>query len=401
MTNTMSDDRKALVENLKVRVPMGADVLDTELAIHITLGELRAIINALSAQPSPDAAQEPDIQIDRMLDEMPIAKEKCDRWHHMVKHTEAQKVLMRQDREAYEAARKAITDRFAALQTCLSASQAMRKLERAGWPDAAQGGECGEVVEGQFEAALSQLIAGLLAGNRNWNEDKVAVLNLWDRRRAASAGKPVSKVLLVAALQELAGLDYDETFDHCLHLPSATWCAECKPQIERRAAFLDAVKHLGVIDDDRIGTARAEPHPPADAVSSVPDLDEWFAGNGHYADKVYERLNYDSLKRVYTEAEVRRLLSISSPVAVSSVQDATTPIASLIAKHAEMLEANPYAYFELAYTRTTDWMAWLCSNAREDDPDRKVLARGQGTSPHQACSQALEFLAGGKENGNG
>lgn len=41
----------------------------------------------------------------------------------------------------------------------------------------------------------------------------------------------------------------------------------------------------------------------------VADLDEWFAGNGHYADKVYEQLNYDSLKRVYTEAEVRKLLA--------------------------------------------------------------------------------------------
>lgn len=65
------------------------------------------------------------------------------------------------------------------------------------------------------------------------------------------------------------------------------------------------------------------------------------------------------------------------------------PIQELIARHATLLETNPYAYFELAYTRRTEWMAWLCSKPREDDPDRVVLASGQGSTPEEACADAL------------
>lgn len=72
------------------------------------------------------------------------------------------------------------------------------------------------------------------------------------------------------------------------------------------------------------------------------------------------------------------------------------PIRELITKHAEMLESGPYAhycYFELAYTRHTGWMAWICSNQREQDPNRKILAKGQGSTPDEACRIALEMLA--------
>lgn len=71
---------------------------------------------------------------------------------------------------------------------------------------------------------------------------------------------------------------------------------------------------------------------------------------------------------------------------------AEDPIRALIAKHAELLADGPYAhycYFELAFTRHTGWMAWLCSNQREQDPDRVVLANGQGSTPDEACRAAL------------
>lgn len=67
-------------------------------------------------------------------------------------------------------------------------------------------------------------------------------------------------------------------------------------------------------------------------------------------------------------------------------------IDALIAMHALLLESNPYTYFELAYTRTTGWMAWICSNAREQDPDRKILAQGQGDTAEEACENALDQL---------
>lgn len=75
---------------------------------------------------------------------------------------------------------------------------------------------------------------------------------------------------------------------------------------------------------------------------------------------------------------------------------ADSPLQKLIAAHAEMLEANPYCYFELAYTRRTEWMAWLCSKPQEDDPGRIVLAKGQGSTPEEAAIDALEFMAAEK-----
>lgn len=65
------------------------------------------------------------------------------------------------------------------------------------------------------------------------------------------------------------------------------------------------------------------------------------------------------------------------------------PIKRLIAMHNELLGEYPYCYFELAYTRRTDWMAWLCTKPREDDPERKVLACGQGLTAEEACAEAI------------
>lgn len=81
------------------------------------------------------------------------------------------------------------------------------------------------------------------------------------------------------------------------------------------------------------------------------------------------------------------------------------PIRALIAKHAEMVAddgAYPhYCYFELAYTRHTAWMAWLCSKPREDDPSRKVITSGQGQTPDEACRAALDVLAKRAADGGG
>lgn len=65
-------------------------------------------------------------------------------------------------------------------------------------------------------------------------------------------------------------------------------------------------------------------------------------------------------------------------------------IEQLIALHASLLVENPYAYFELAYTRQSEWMAWITSKPREDDPNRKVIACGQGSTPDEAAKDALE-----------
>lgn len=74
---------------------------------------------------------------------------------------------------------------------------------------------------------------------------------------------------------------------------------------------------------------------------------------------------------------------------------AADPIKRLIAMHNELLGEYPYCYFELAYTRRTDWMAWLCTKPREDDPERKVLACGQGLTAEEACAEAIAAIQKG------
>lgn len=66
-----------------------------------------------------------------------------------------------------------------------------------------------------------------------------------------------------------------------------------------------------------------------------------------------------------------------------------TNLSKVMAIHAELLEENPYCYFELAYTRYTDWMAWICTNSRDHDPSRKVLLCGQGSTAEEACADGL------------
>jgi hypothetical protein len=68
--------------------------------------------------------------------------------------------------------------------------------------------------------------------------------------------------------------------------------------------------------------------------------------------------------------------------------------------HAALLEENPYCYCEVAYTRQTGWMAWLCSDRYEDDSQRRVLARGQGRTPNEAAAAAVESFCDGGPSAN-
>jgi hypothetical protein len=65
------------------------------------------------------------------------------------------------------------------------------------------------------------------------------------------------------------------------------------------------------------------------------------------------------------------------------------PLDMLVAYHAEVLQVHPYAYFELAYSRSTGWMAWVCTNVINRDKGRHVLAVGGGATHDEACRNAL------------
>ncbi len=74
------------------------------------------------------------------------------------------------------------------------------------------------------------------------------------------------------------------------------------------------------------------------------------------------------------------------------------PLRRLIAQHAALLEHNEYAYFELCYHRTTGWMAWITDKPLcmppVVNPDRKVLAQGQGHTADDACHSAIQAMRG-------
>jgi len=109
------------------------------------------------------------------------------------------------------------------------------------------------------------------------------------------------------------------------------------------------------------------------------------------------KLTDTTLMQLYTlanrhgyQAFARHAKNLLAPTQQPSGEVKDDPITALLAMHAEVLDQNEYAYFELAYTRRTEWMAWICSNHRDDDPNRKVLARGQGSTPHEACAAAID-----------
>lgn len=102
---------------------------------------------------------------------------------------------------------------------------------------------------------------------------------------------------------------------------------------------------------------------------------------------------------VYAVEQMKQRVHVVDAAPVQAQEDARDAVRALIATHAEMLEDNAYAYFELAYTRQTGWMAWITDKplygAAVVNPDRKVLANGQGDTPDEACADAARAAQGG------
>ena len=84
--------------------------------------------------------------------------------------------------------------------------------------------------------------------------------------------------------------------------------------------------------------------------------------------------------------------------AADSVLEDADPIRALIAEHAAILDQNESAYFELCYHRATGWMAWITDKPLcmppVVNPDRKVLAQGQGDTADEACHDAARKQGG-------
>lgn len=79
------------------------------------------------------------------------------------------------------------------------------------------------------------------------------------------------------------------------------------------------------------------------------------------------------------ELGVAGALVATQQVQVLSGMDNVTKALELFEK---AREANPYLYFELAYTRQTDWMCWLID---KQGGGRVVLCEAQGMTPDEAA----------------
>ena len=112
-------------------------------------------------------------------------------------------------------------------------------------------------------------------------------------------------------------------------------------------------------------------------------------------------VNHDVFHRWMRSVMDKTVAALTAPQAQADARDA---IRELIAKHRAELEHNDYAYFELAYTRRTGWMAWITDKPLNGgpviNPDRKVLARGQGDTPEGACAAAIAAQAAQQTQGD-
>lgn len=64
-------------------------------------------------------------------------------------------------------------------------------------------------------------------------------------------------------------------------------------------------------------------------------------------------------------------------------------IAALMEYHAEQLDANPYAYFEIHYSRQAGWEALVGKSGGATADLSLALASGKGNSPEDAARNAL------------
>ncbi len=80
----------------------------------------------------------------------------------------------------------------------------------------------------------------------------------------------------------------------------------------------------------------------------------------------------------------------------------------LIELHDKLVQEDPYTYFELAYTRQTGYMAFICDRPAEGiigsatyGENRTILAKGQGDSAEEACAEALKnYIPKGYNSGS-
>ena len=100
---------------------------------------------------------------------------------------------------------------------------------------------------------------------------------------------------------------------------------------------------------------------------------------------------------LYTAA-IRSIGSMDTAVTALTIT-AENAIVRAARLFSQAQEDNAYFYFELAYTRQTEWMCWLVDKSRKAAPGEPaseqgflVLAYGQSRDPALACYAVLRQL---------
>lgn len=198
---------------------------------------------------------------------------------------------------------------------------------------------------------------------------------------------------------------FDPDGERYRYLRSLFWsdgpmCVVMNPKV---AVKLGHECPFGELLDAKIDAARG-------AATATRDL--WEALPGYLIDNCEgEPVTEEMLQRA-VEAMLKdpRFVLPAVPVAGQPAEPSPAdPIRGLLQAHEDLIEQGEnYAYFELAYTRRTGWMAWLTDRPASGEPgtaeyakSRKVIARGQGDSAEEACQDALDVMAAPKGYSNG
>lgn len=139
------------------------------------------------------------------------------------------------------------------------------------------------------------------------------------------------------------------------------------------------------------------PTPHGQVPEALIDLIDAYAETRHRCGGIYNARTEAARKAVIEALSGVQALS-AAPAEADSVLEDADPIRALIAEHAAVLDQNESAYFELCYHRATGWMAWITDKPLcmppVVNPDRKVLAQGQGDTADEACRDAARKQGG-------
>lgn len=159
----------------------------------------------------------------------------------------------------------------------------------------------------------------------------------------------------------------------------------CAEMVRKEAAFTESlVKDVGRLQKELTEARNSQTGVPVCHVRDLIDaigIPERNCSCHTGAAPCHDCTDYGGLRHIIDDMDLDNRKE-SSP---SAFQD-------LLKIHERLLEKNPYCYFEVAYIRTTGWMAWLCTNALELDKNSRIIARGQGVSVEAACKDAIDSI---------